>query len=364
MSQAMKRTVLFICGSINQTTQMHAVARHLPEFAHAFTPYYGDGLAEVLRRARLAERTVMGSALIRRCREYLEANGLPIDYRGTMHRYDLVVTCSDLLVPANVRGSKMVLVQEGMTDPENLMYHLVKRFGLPRYLASTSTTGLSHAYDYFCVASEGYRDHFIRKGVEPGAVRVTGIPNFDNCVSYCDNDFPFTGFVLAATSDARETLKYENRRKFIRECLEIADGRPLIFKLHPNENAARATREINRWAPDAMVFAAGDVHAMIANCDVLITKFSSVVYVGMALGKEVRSAFDMHELRRMTPLQNGGRSAAAIAEVCRRLVHDLPVPDSYDELHALAAGHTNAATTAPRPDVDRSPITEMVGCAR
>ena len=30
----------------------------------------------------------------------------------------------------------------------------------------------------FCVASEGYRDLFISKGVKPEKIYVTGIPNF------------------------------------------------------------------------------------------------------------------------------------------------------------------------------------------
>ena len=69
-----------------------------------------------------------------------------------------------------------------MTDPEGFMYHMVKWFKLPRYVASTSTNGLSHQYQYFCVASAGYRDFFIRKGVRPEKLVVTGIPNF--CLLY------------------------------------------------------------------------------------------------------------------------------------------------------------------------------------
>jgi hypothetical protein len=90
-------------------------------------------------------------------------------------------------------------------------------------------------------------------------------------------------------------------------------------KLHPNENAARATREIERWAPGARVFATGSAEAMIANCDVLITQWSSTVFVGLALGKPVHSYFDIGELRRLLPLQHG-RAAESIAGVCRELL--------------------------------------------
>ncbi len=43
---------------------------------------------------------------------------------------------------------------------------------------------------------------------------------------------------------------------------------------------------------------------MIANCDVLITRYSSTVFVGLALGKETHSDFPMDELRRLLPVQN------------------------------------------------------------
>jgi hypothetical protein len=312
--------ILFICGSINQTTQMHAIARELPGHAHYFTPYYSHGLVGWCARRGLLEFSILGAKLGNRALSYLRSHDLRIDMYGQDRSYDLVLTCSDLIIPANIRRAPIVLVQEGMTDPENLAFYLAKYLHLPRWIASTSTTGLSHAYRAFCVASEGYREMFIRNGVRPETLRVTGIPNFDDCVEYLDNDFPYRNFVLIATSDMRETFKYENRKRFIRRCLDIAGGRQLIFKLHPNENVERATREIRTHAPDALVYADGNISHMIANCDVLVTRFSSVVYIGLALGKEVYSEFDIHELRRKVPIQNGGNSAAAIADVCREIL--------------------------------------------
>ena len=137
---------------------------------------------------------------------------------------------------------------------------------------------------------------------------------------FSNNDFPHRNYVLVATSDVRETKGFDNRKKFIRRCLEIADRRPIIFKLHPNEKVERATREIEALAPHALVFADGNTNHMIANCDALITQYSSVVYVGLALGKEVHSYFDVERLKRLTPIQNGGTSDRNIAEVCRGLL--------------------------------------------
>jgi len=318
----MRKRIFFICGSMNQTTQMHQISEHLREYEHSFSPYYVHGFDELLRRLGLIEFTIAGNKLAGRCRRYLQDHGLPIDYQGRNRPYDLVVTCSDVYLQKNIRNNRIVLVQEGVTDPESMMFHLVKRLRfLPLWFAGNSTTGLSDAYRAFCVASEGYRDFFIRKGVSPEKIVVTGIPNFDDCRQYCRNAFPYKHYALVCTSALREILQIENRKAFIRRAVKVAGGRQLIFKLHPSENVGRATREIRRHAPGAMVFATGSAEEMIANCDVLITRFSSTAFVGLALGKETYSDFSMDEMRRLMPIQHGC-AAANIANVCRRVLEE------------------------------------------
>jgi len=314
------KRVLFVCGSLNQTTQMHQVARELPEVMAVFTPYYADGLLEACRRLRLVEFSVLGDKLRRRCLDYLERERLAIDVGGRAGGYDLAVTCSDLVVPRNLRARPVVLVQEGILDPDSLGLRLWRRWPfLPRWIGGTTTTGLSRRYDRFCVASQGYRDVFTRNGAPPERIVVTGIPNFDDCRRYLENDFPHRGFVLVCTSDARETFKRDDRAAFIADCVEFAAGQPLIFKLHPNENAARARAEIARHAPGARVYADGSAEHMIANCDALVTQWSSTVFVGVALGKPVHSYHDLDEVRRLLPEQHG-HAARRIAEVCRELL--------------------------------------------
>src|SRR5882724_2757390 len=313
--------IFLICGSINQTTQMHQIAKELVACSVSFSPYYGDSLLAGLRALGLVEPTIGGNKMRQRCLAYLDAQGLDVDLDGRRGGYDLVITCTDLVVPKNVRGLPLVVVQEGILDPDNYLAPLVRRFpnALPRWLAGTAATGLSGLYDRFCVASEGYRAQFIANGAPADRVVVTGMPNFDDCDRYLDNDFPHRGYVLACTSDARETLKLDDRHAFIRRAVDIAGDRPLFFKLHPNEKLERATNEIRTWAPNARIFAEGPTEQMVANCDVLITQFSSVVFVGLALGKEVHSHFPLEELKRLMPVQN--RSAAKnIARECRRLL--------------------------------------------
>jgi hypothetical protein len=318
----MKKRILFICGSMNQTTQMHQISAHLHDYEHSFSPYYVHGFDEILRRLGLIEFTIAGNKLVGRCRKYLRDHGLPIDYQGRNGPYDLVVTCTDVYLQKNIRGNRIVLVQEGIIDPESMIFHLVKRLRfLPRWMADTGMTGLSDAYRAFCVASEGYRDFFLRRGARPEKIVVTGTPNFDHCGQYCSNDFPYRHYVLACTSPMRETFQCENRKAFIRRAVELAGPRQLIFKLHPSEKVGRAVREIRRHAPGAMVFATGSAEEMIANCDVLITRFSSTAFVGLALGKETYSDFSMEEMRRLMPLQHGS-AAPNIANVCRRILEE------------------------------------------
>lgn len=312
------KKILFICGTINQATIMQQIAEKLDDHECHFTPYYTDGILNILAKNGYLDFTVLGGRLQNRVKSFLEEKGMDVDYGGIQHDYDLVLTCSDLIIPENIQDKKIILVQEGMTDPENFKYYLVKNMGLPRYLANTSMTGLSDAYVRFCVASEGYQEIFINKGIDPEKITVTGIPNFDNCQAYVKNSFPYRQYVLAATSHLRETLKYENRKRFIQKAVQVAEGRRLIFKLHPNEQKDRAIQEIEKWAPGSMIFSEGNTNHMIANCDAMVTRYSTVLLVALALGKPIYSDLDHEYLKKITPLQNGGRSAQNIARICEQ----------------------------------------------
>jgi hypothetical protein len=300
---------------------MDAVARELPDWEPWFTPFYGDLLEDLLRVTRVAEMSIAGQKRWRWCIEYLRDHGRNVDVQGRRGGYDMVVACTDLVIPRNIRGLPLVVVQEGIMDRIGFLARLIMRFPrLPRWGAGTALTGHSHAFDRFCVASEGFRDLFAARGVDPARMVVTGIPNFDHCARYARNDFPHRGYVLVCTSDARETWHRDDRPAFLRRAVAVAAGRQLIFKLHPNENHARASAEIRAVAPTALVYSAGSAEEMIANADVVIAQWSSTVLVAAALGKEVHSDVPADELRRLVPIQNGGRAAQNIARVCREVL--------------------------------------------
>ena len=305
---------------MNQTTQMHKISLELLEHEAYFTPFFDTGFLGLLNRFKLIEFTILGGVFKRTTLNYIQENKLNLDYRGKNDDYDLVITSQDITIPSTIKKFKTILVQEGMTDPPDWRYHVTRFLHLPRWCASTSMTGLSHQYDYFCVASEGFKDQFIERGINPNKIRVTGIPNFDNFNEMKELKFEHKNFVLVATSDIRETLKYENRKKLIRFALKIADGRKLIFKLHPNENVKKRVAEIKKYAPKALVYYDVSIDPLLANCDVFITKFSSTIFPALVLGKEVHCAIDNEKIKKLVPIQNNGTSAKNIAEVANELL--------------------------------------------
>lgn len=304
---------------------MHKIARQLDEYECFYTPFYADGFINLLARTGFLKSTILGGRHRRDTFKYLKENNLPIDMRGEGNHYDLVVTGSDAIIQKNIRATRLILIQEGITEPEGLMFHVVKALKLPLWLANTSASGLSDAYDAFCVASQGYKGLFTKKGANPTKIAVTGIPNFDNLADIKNSDFPYKNFVLVATTPFRETMRPEFRAGFIRHCVEIADGRQLIFKLHPLEKARRAIREINHYAPGAKVYWRGDINKMILNAETVITQWSSCTFVAMALGKEVYSDLESNELRNLMPIQNSGTSAQKIKQVCQQIINT-PMP--------------------------------------
>lgn len=300
---------------------MHQISEHLTdEYDCWFSQYYADSsLINWGVRQGWLDFTVLGGKFRADSEAYLRSHNLKLDYRAQLQPYDLVVTCSDLIVTRAARTTKSIWVQEGMIDPVTWLSKAVKALGLPRYFSiGTSLNGSSNLCDVYCAASEGYKSFFTKMGTDARKIFVTGIPNFDNIEQFTNNDFPYRDYVMVATSDIRETFRSEDRLAFLRQVVAQANGRRLLFKLHPNELFERAEAEIRQIAPaDTLIFQEGSTNEMIANCAELITQYSTVVYVGIALGKPVSSYFDVDELRRLAPLQNEGTSAANIAQLCR-----------------------------------------------
>lgn len=304
---------------------MHQIASRLPDFECFFSQLYSTHpVIKAVVKTGLLDHTILSGEFRKRGDLYLRRNWLRNDYARSVyrHEYDLVILCTDLLVTRELRAGKTIWVQEGMTDPVTPWAKFSRAIGLPAYMAmNTAFNGASNKCDIYCAASQGYKEQFAALGTDSSRIIVTGIPNYDNAESLLKNDFPRSGYVMVATSDIRETFRKDDREQFIGRCVQIAGGRPLLFKLHPNEQKERAVAEIKNWTPSGtLIYTEGNTEHMIANCEELITQYSTVVYIGIALGKKVHSYFDVDKLKKLAPIQNGGSSADQIADICRRYI--------------------------------------------
>ncbi|WP_448701912.1 hypothetical protein ACFGVR_06550 [Mucilaginibacter sp. AW1-3] len=332
----MKKKILFITGSINQTSQMHQIAQELGDYDCWFCQFFTDlkWVNKLIEHTSLLDGTILAGQFKERSEEYLRKHKLQIDYQAKKNKYDLVVYCSDLHIPQRMRQTKTVWVQEGMIDRFTTVSRIVKALKLPPILSgNTSLNGSSNICDIYFAASEGYKKYLSNLGTDARKIIVTGMPNYDNIQQYLNNDFPHRNYVMVATSDMRETFRWENRPAFIKEAVKIADGRRLLFKLHPNERFERAEAEIRKYAPEGtLIYQSGNTNHMIANCTELITQYSTVVYVGMVLGKKVHSYFDKQQLEELEPVQNDGMSASNIADICRNFIECNELTPSYRTL--------------------------------
>jgi hypothetical protein len=317
-----KKKILFIVGSPNQTNQMHQISEYLKhDYDVWFSQFMPDTWYEkwALRKGWI-DVTILGGTFKKKADKYLADHGLQVDYMAEKNKYDMTVFCTDLIVPKKLRKTKTVWVQEGMVDKVTSWSKIVRASKIiPRYFAmGTSLNGSSDLCDIYCIASDGYKKFYEGMGTSKDKLTVTGIPNFDNVSKYLINDFPDKDYVLVATSDIRECFGKDDRIAFLKRCMEIAGNRKIIFKLHPNEIVDRAVGEIRQIAgSDAIIYTDGVAEEMVANCEELITQFSTLVYVGIGLGKKVHSYFDLQDLYNLMPIQNGGTSARNIAGICR-----------------------------------------------
>ena len=86
----MAKNILFICGSLNQTTMLHRIAWHLmSEYDCYFTPFYADRSIDLAARAGWMGFTILGGRHRCETERYLLENHLNLDWRGDQYVYDL-----------------------------------------------------------------------------------------------------------------------------------------------------------------------------------------------------------------------------------------------------------------------------------
>jgi len=319
-----KKNILCVVGSLNQTTQLHSISKHLEkDFNIYFTQIFGEGFFyKIVAESGILDNTVLGrdSSFTKSSQEYIRSQKLNYDYRGQSKnvKYDLALLSTDLIVPSSFQKIKTAWVQEGMIDPVNRLTKLINKLNLPAYAtANTALNGTTNTADIYFSMSEGYKNYFNQYGTNRDKILVTGVPNFDNISALNLTTYKESNYVLVATSDIRELGGNEDRSDFIRKCIDIAKGRKIIFKPHPNENLDRVKAEINALIPQAEIITEPIIDTLIAHCDTLVTQYSSCVYVGLVLGKNIYSYFPIEELEAKKPIQNNGTSSEIIAGIVK-----------------------------------------------
>ncbi len=157
--------VLFVCGADRQTHEMHRIAQQLSDCRVWFTPYYGGTVLTMLRELGMLERTIAGNRLGEECLGYLRNHHLPIDLDGRRARYDLVVTCSDLVLARNTRARRVVVVHNGRLGVSHLLGSRIAH-RLSRWLGQSPSR--------WCVTSEADRESLHRLGFPGERITVIG----------------------------------------------------------------------------------------------------------------------------------------------------------------------------------------------
>ncbi|HWY34882.1 MAG TPA: hypothetical protein VNX68_09560, partial [Nitrosopumilaceae archaeon] len=115
-----KKKIIFLIGSPNQTSQMHQISTFLSDdFDCFFSQIFANNKAikKAVELGVLNGTALAGVSKIK-ADKYLADNNLKNDYRCEVfnNKYDLVVACTDMILPKVLKGIKTIWVQEGMID--------------------------------------------------------------------------------------------------------------------------------------------------------------------------------------------------------------------------------------------------------
>ncbi|MGA3013233.1 MAG: hypothetical protein ABSD71_04260 [Bacteroidales bacterium] len=95
----MKKKILFIGGSLNQTTMMHKISEYFADCDCYFSSFYSTGVIGFLVQKGFLDFTIMGGKFRQQTENYFKSNHLKTDYQAKENNYDLIFTCQDFIWP-------------------------------------------------------------------------------------------------------------------------------------------------------------------------------------------------------------------------------------------------------------------------
>ena len=83
----MRKKILLLTGSINQTTQMHQVANELSEYDCWFSQMFSDApiARYLIKNTSLVDTTIVGNTIRKKAESYLRERHLNIDYEARLN---------------------------------------------------------------------------------------------------------------------------------------------------------------------------------------------------------------------------------------------------------------------------------------
>ena len=104
----MAKKILFVCGSLNQTTIMYQISLRMQNYNCYFMPYYAGGRNNRLTGDGFLDFTIHRNRYKIQTLNYLLANKVNIDFRGNLFNYEMIYAFNELVNPRNIIGKKFI----------------------------------------------------------------------------------------------------------------------------------------------------------------------------------------------------------------------------------------------------------------
>lgn len=231
------------------------------------------------------------------CRQALQGGLLPLCYEAVTDIVFLKKTL-DAVKPDIV----CLMPQDHLL--QQIALALAKERGLPALACSAASEVIdTPAFqrhiraDKIATAGEKMRNKYIASGISPERVTAAGIAHFDLLFTrnreadkkvLADNGIDLRKKIIVFATDAYPVPETERMLTGVIGAVAKMKDTQLVVKVHPREEAAPYQALAARY-PDVkvLIFKDFDLYALLHNCDLLITKGSTVALEAMIIDKPV-----------------------------------------------------------------------------
>jgi UDP-N-acetylglucosamine 2-epimerase len=181
---------------------------------------------------------------------------------------------------------------------------LAKKYNIPTLACSAAMeTGNARSYirhlhaDKIAAMGEVIKNIYIESGIEPERIVVTGIAHFDLLFNrnkeqdkqvLLGSDIEPSKRTILFTTDNISLSETQRMLSGVIDAVLKMQGVQLVVKVHPSEDAGPYQTMAEKYHdPGIRVVKDTDLYALISNCELLITKYSTTALEAMMIGKPV-----------------------------------------------------------------------------